>query len=211
MIKKEAYIFLNGEINIEDKFYKELFLEQRDIYCADGGIKFCETLNIVPKEIWGDLDSSDEKIIKKYKEKGSEIKKFPVDKDFTDGELLIDYVISKGYSKVYLLGALGGRIDHELTNINLLSKYEELTILTEKEVVFFIGRKYTINNRKFSTVSFIPMSDKVKGLTLEGFKYPLNNYNLLRGESRCMSNILISDKGEISYDEGQLLCIINLM
>lgn len=209
--KRRAYIFLNGEMNIKNKFYEDILKnEDGDIYCADGGAKYCLELNKIPKEIWGDFDSIEEEKLQEFEEKGSILKKFPSHKDFTDGELIIEYVHKKKYQEIFILGGLGGRLDHQLTNINLLSKYENIYILTEKELVFFVGKKYTINNRKNHIVSFIPMSDKVTGLTLKGFEYPLDKYVLKRGDSRCISNILIQDQGQISYETGELICIINI-
>jgi len=45
--------------------------------------------------------------------------KFNVEKDYTDSELVLNE-IEKKYDKIYAIAALGGSIDHELTNINLL-------------------------------------------------------------------------------------------
>ena len=56
-------------------------------------------------------------------------------------------------------------------------------------------------------ISFVPLTLKVKGLTLDGFKYPLNNRHISIGSTLCISNELISDYGTFSFSEGILLVI----
>lgn len=46
-------------------------------------------------EIWGDFDSVPENILEKYEKSGVIIKRFPKDKDFTDGELILKYISEK--------------------------------------------------------------------------------------------------------------------
>ena len=60
-------------------------------------------------------------------------------------------------------------------------------------------------NRK---VSFIIFSDEVKALTLEGFKYNIENLDIKKGEARCISNIIVENKANLSIKSGSLLCII---
>ena len=43
----------------------------------------------------------------------------------------ISYLKDKNYNKIYCVGAFGGDIDHELTNINLIYKYENLYFIKE--------------------------------------------------------------------------------
>lgn len=208
MTKEKAYIFLNGQMDLTSKMYRELSKDGH-IYCADGGTEHCLKLGLVPREVWGDFDSLSSEKVKELEESGVKLKKFSSEKDFTDGELLLEYVHSKGYNYIYILGGLGGRLDHELTNINLISKYKNVYILSEKELVFFVQKKYTFINNVGKTISFIPFSNSVEDLNLRGFKYPLNNYKLLRGDSRCLSNIILEERAEVELKSGMLLCVIN--
>ena len=55
---KRAYLFLNGRLKGSKKFYFDFIKNNSgDIFCADGGANFCYELNLIPEEIWGDLDS----------------------------------------------------------------------------------------------------------------------------------------------------------
>lgn len=240
----KAVIFFSGELNGNTKFYIK-YLQNSDIYVADGGINLLEKINELektsyfPKEIWGDMDSISQK--KLFELSGNYIAKdensktypkivrFSSDKNYTDGELILEYVLKKKYETIYIVGALGGRIDHTLTNINLLFKYSNTIILSENEILFSVKSGDNIFDKlndlgllskkrsKNYIVSFIPYSDEIKDLSLIGYKYEVNNINLKRSDSRCMSNIFQNrnditqnKKGEIYFDSGQLICVVNI-
>ena len=113
----------------ENPYYKKLLENEKNIYCADGGTKYALDMGVVPLEIWGDLDSLDKSYIEKAKELNVKILKFNADKDFTDGELIVKYLSEKGFDKIYILGGLGGRTDHFLTNLNIVFKYDNLSLI----------------------------------------------------------------------------------
>jgi len=130
---KIAYLFFNGQLRGSKKFYSNLIEKQEgDIYCADGGANIAYQLNLIPKEIYGDLDSIRNEVKEFYQEKNVNFIKFKVEKDYTDSELVLNEVQDK-YDIVYCIAGLGGSIDHELTNINLLAKYSNLIFISEKE------------------------------------------------------------------------------
>lgn len=206
---KIAYIFFNGVLLGKEEFFKNFFKENNgDIFCADGGANLCYELKLIPNEIWGDLDSIDKNILKFYEEKNVTIKKFPKDKDFTDSELILNHIKEKSYDKIYCIGALGGDIDHELTNINLMFKYNNLYFLKENEILFKIEKEFEFKNLKDTKISFIPFSEKIENLSLNGFKYDVKNITLKKGDSLCISNIIKLDFAKIIFEEGKILCVI---
>lgn len=206
----KAFIFLNGEFSDSKDFYESLNIDNKHLYCADGGSKKALELGYIPKEVWGDFDSLDSKSFETLKSQNVTLKIFNKDKDFTDGELLISYVSSLNYDKIIVVGGFGGRIDHTLTNINLIFKYPKLTFVSEIEELFFVPQTFEINNKIGRTISFIPFSDNITNLTLKGFRYPLDKHILNRGDSTCLSNIIAEQKAFISYSEGKLLGSITL-
>ncbi|MFV0579668.1 MAG: thiamine diphosphokinase [Fusobacterium ulcerans] len=206
---KTAYVFFNGQLEGSREFYIKLLAKEKgDIYCADGGANHLETLGILPLEIWGDLDSVTKEIIEKYRNNKVTIKKFPKDKDYTDGELILQHISKMDYDKINIIGGLGGRIDHLLTNLNLIFKFKNLMFVTEKEKIFSIEKKAELTELNGKTISFVPFSEKVEGLTLEGFKYPLNKYTLYQGDSICMSNVAVEDRCRVTFDTGKLMGIV---
>jgi len=205
---KIAYLFLNGELKGSKKFYLDFIKNHKgDIYCADGGANFTYELDLIPKKIYGDLDSIKNEVKEFYQEKNVNFIKFKVEKDYTDSELVLNEIQDK-YDVIYCIGGLGGSIDHELTNINLLEKYSNLIFISEKEKIFKIDTIYKFNNMINTKVSFIIFSDKVEALTLKGFKYNIENLNIKKGETRCISNIIVENKANLSIKSGSILCII---
>ena len=205
---KIAYLFLNGELRGNKNFYLN-FIENHkgDIYCADGGANICYELNLIPKEIYGDLDSIKNDIKEFYQEKNVKFIKFKVEKDYTDSELVLNEIKNK-YDVIYCIAGLGGSIDHELTNINLLAQYNNLIFISEKEKIFKVDSDYEFNNIIDTKVSFIIFSDEVKSLSLKGFKYNIENLDIKKGEARCISNIIVGNKANLSIKSGSLLCVI---
>ena len=206
---KFAYIFFNGKLLGNVEYFKNFFMQNiGDIFCADGGANLCYELNLIPNEIWGDLDSINENTLDFYNEKNVIIKKYPKEKDFTDSELILNYLKDKMYDKIYCIGAFGGNIDHELTNINLMFIYDNLYFLRENEMLFKIEKEFEFKNLLNTKISFIPFSEEVKNLTLTGFKYNVDNINLKKGQSLCMSNIIESNFVKITFEEGKILCVL---
>ena len=205
---KIAYLFFNGQLRGSKKFYSNLIEKQKgDIYCADGGANIAYQLNLIPKEIYGDLDSIKDEVKDFFTKENVKFIKFNVEKDYTDSELVLNE-IEKKYDKIYAIAALGGSIDHELTNINLLNRYSNLIFVSQKEKMFKIEKSYNFSNMKNKKVSFIIFSDKVKDLTLKGFKYDVENLDLTKGETRCVSNIIEKTEARLTLKNGALLCVV---
>ena len=205
---KIAYLFFNGQLRGSKKFYSNLIEKQEgDIYCADGGANFCYELTLIPKEIYGDLDSIKDEVKEFYQEKKVKFIKFKIEKDYTDSELLLNEIQNK-YDVIYCIAGLGGSIDHELTNINLLAKYSNLIFISEKEKIFKIDSDSKFNDMINTKISFVIFSDQVKGLTLKGFKYSIENLDIKKGEARCISNIIVENKANLLIKSGSLLCVI---
>ena len=203
-----AYLFLNGELRGNKDFYLDFIKNHKgDIYCADGGANICYELDLIPKEIYGDLDSIRNEVKEFYQEKNVKFIKFKVEKDYTDSELVLNEIKNK-YDVIYCIAGLGGSIDHELTNINLLAQYNNLIFISEKEKIFKVDSDYDFNNIIDTKVSFIIFSDEVKSLSLKGFKYNIENLDIKKGEARCISNIIVKNKANLSIKSGSLLCVI---
>ncbi len=56
-------------------------------------------------------------------------------------------------------------------------------------------------------VSLLPFTPVVSGLTLEGFAYAVEDYDLCWGKARGVSNQLAAEEGRISFKEGVLLVV----
>ena len=86
---KIAYLFFNGQLRGSKKFYSDLIEKEKgDIYCADGGANIAYQLNLIPKEIYGDLDSNKDKVKNFYTKKNIKCNKINIEKEYRESELL---------------------------------------------------------------------------------------------------------------------------
>ncbi|MFD2616927.1 thiamine diphosphokinase [Terrilactibacillus laevilacticus] len=168
---------------------------------------------ITPVKSFGDFDSITTKEKEWIFNKEINVDMFPSEKDKTDLELAIDWVIEQNSSACMVMGATGGRLDHELLNIQLLYKlsehHVEACLLDRYNRISLLkpGVHSIISENSFQYVSFIPLTTEVKDLTLKGFKYKLDHTTIRVGSSRCISNEYKDAVGEVRFTEGHLLMI----
>ncbi len=181
------------------------------IICCDGGSKYLFEEGIIPHYIIGDLDSSIPQIIQFFETKNVVFKKFQTKKDETDMELCIDFAISLGVTEIIILGATGTRLDHTLTNINLLIKAEDAnvkaTIVDNNNEINITSNHIDIEGEKGDLVSLIPITTSVEGINTTGLDYALKNATMYIGKSLGVSNVMKNSKASVSIKNGYLLII----
>lgn len=210
-MSKNALLILNGELNLTKREI-DLLLEKKEIdklIAVDGGANRIKKINILPDLVIGDLDSLTKKNKKYYQSQKIEIIKHPVEKDQTDSELAIDYCLNNNFQKIYLTGALGGRFDQQLANLNLLEYIVELgleaKIISSHLEIALIKDQQKFINKKGYRLSLIAQTKIVKGLTITGCKYDLDNEDLKRSQTRGISNLIKADKAEVKLENGLLI------
>lgn len=210
-MSKNALLILNGELNLTKREI-DLLLEKKEIdklIAVDGGANRIKKINILPDLVIGDLDSLTKKNKKYYQSQKIEIIKHPVEKDQTDSELAIDYCLNNNFQKIYLTGALGGRFDQQLANLNLLEYIVELgleaKIISSHLEIALIKDQQKFINKKGYRLSLIAQTKIVKGLTITGCKYDLDNEDLKRSQTRGISNLIKTDKAEVKLENGLLI------
>ena len=208
----KTLIITGGNSNIE--FTKEYFLKYSFdlIIAVDKGLEIIDKLNIKPNYIIGDFDSINKDILKKYENSESKIIKLNPIKDLTDTHEGINLAIKDGATDIKILGGIGSRLDHTIGNIHVLKealdKNINCEIINENNKIQLINKNTTLkkdNNFKF--VSLIPLTTKVIGVTLKGFKYKIENIDLEIGKSLGISNEQIKDEANIELKDGILILI----
>ena len=203
-------VFLNGEYCYSNEFIKTI-TEKAFVFCADGGANACFRYNIKPNKIVGDLDSVDREILNYYKKEQVEIEKYPVDKDFSDFELILNLLQEENMisnNNIFILGALGGRIDYTINNLMLLEGLPNIIMISNNEEIYYRENPFVIESKKGTEVSFILLDDEITNMTLKGFKYNIENQKILRKTSKLMSNEIISNKSEVLFDKGKMLVVL---
>ncbi len=204
-------IISGGELN--SNFLKNFIKNNNinNVIAVDSGLELLDKNEISLNYIIGDFDSINKNILSKYENIAKVIKLNP-EKDFSDTHMALKLAIELKSDSIYILGAMGKRIDHALANIHILKEALEnnieCKILDENNEIelITIGEK-KLRNIEYKYVSLIPLTTKVEGVTLTGFKYPLNNATLEIGHSIGISNELIAKEATINLKLGILILI----
>jgi thiamine pyrophosphokinase len=200
---------------IEDEFLTDLLMRDKFsmIIAADNGLTAADRLKIPLDFIVGDFDSVPEEVLVKYQQKSTPIETFPTEKDKTDTQIAIELALMHNPSEIVIIGATGSRLDHVMANIHLLMLPMQVGVkaclLDSNNKIYLSQESFTIEKDKQygSYVSLLPFTEKVNGLTLKGFKYPLNNVILVAGSSIGVSNEIKEEKALIEFSKGILLVI----
>lgn len=192
----------------------------RDRICliaADKGLEFFMKAGLLPDTVVGDFDSLSEEGKKYLRDNGSlKVKRLKPEKDDSDTQSAVTYAVSEGGKNILILGATGSRLDHLMANIELLVLGEklgaEISIMDANNYIRLVKSGTVLKKKgqfgKF--VSFFPLGGDVKGLTLEGFKYPLNEYCLTVSDSGLtVSNEIKEEKAMVTFTSGTLMMIMS--
>ncbi|NLJ97079.1 MAG: thiamine diphosphokinase [Clostridiales bacterium] len=198
---------------VDQTFLDALFLEEQYsmVIVADRGLLVADNLKLPIDYILGDFDSVLPELLSKYKGKTTPIKIFPTKKDKTDTEIALDLALEQSPSYIHIVGATGSRMDHTMANIELLLKAMNqnvnTAIIDTNNKIYLKKDNFIIKKEKQygDYISLIPFSHQIEGLTLKGFKYPLDSITLKAGSSLGISNEIIEDEGIIEFSKGILL------
>ena len=213
---KTGLIITGGKLDLA---FAGSFLENESVDCVisvDAGLEYTKSLGLVPQAVVGDFDTIKPAILEEYKaipEILWDVHK--PEKDETDTELAVNTALKLGCNRIFILGATGGRLDHEWSNLHLLKqcldlKAEACLLDTQNKVSLLSKGKTFFGPRKFGKyVSFLPLTEKVCGITLTGFKYPLYEKNISIGAEAglCISNEIVEENASLEFHDGILICV----
>ncbi|MDO4393348.1 MAG: thiamine diphosphokinase [Bacillota bacterium] len=182
------------------------------IICTDGGYDIAVKYGIKPDCLLGDLDS-----IKAPVPEDIPVIKFDPVKDYTDLHLAIEETLKLGASHIEIWGGIGGRFDHTMANIQLLTAfYKKCDRLILKDganeaMILASGVKHTISARDGWYLSLFSLSDTCKPLEILGTKYQVTDFTLTRDYPIAVSNEFASENATIKTDSGTLLLVLSKM
>lgn len=213
---KTCLIITGGKLELA---FARSFLENGKfdkVIAVDAGLEAVEALGLVPDYIVGDFDTVDASVIERFRRYPFIVwEQHRPEKNETDTELARSLALTLGCQKMVFLGATGGRIDHMLGNLHTLyacmERGIEAYIVDAQNRICLLdeGKTFCRSSLWGKYVSFLPYTEEVKGITLKGFKYPLNGRDIRRGQETglCISNELAEDTAVISFEEGILICV----
>ena len=206
------------------------------LIAADRGLEFFLDYLILPDVVIGDFDSLSEDgknflemqsedipyggmlewKLQKGEGKVVEVVRLRPEKDDSDTQSAMNYAIQNGAKEIVILGVTGNRVDHLMANFGLLilaQKQDTEVALADRYNYMKLITSGTILKKaeQFGKyVSFFPLGGDVTGLTLEGFKYPLDKYHLTTADSGLtVSNEISEEYAKVTYESGTLLMIMS--
>jgi len=168
---EKVAVIANGAVEDYDQMLPAV--KGYDQYIAvDGGLNHCAALGVTPLFLVGDMDSVDPDMKKKFPQL-KELK-FERDKDATDLELALEFLIKKEPKSITIFAGFGDRVDHSLANLILLTRYPGKVFLeTATEILGVINKQLELETHAGQTFSLLPMNGPVFGITTDGLKWEL--------------------------------------
>ena len=214
-----------GGSEIEEDFRKEGKKDEdpcdaRIFVAVDGGLERLLALGIEPDLVLGDFDS----LWKKYGSYLEEVRRtsperivrLPREKDDTDTLHALRVCMERGCREFVRLGALGGRLDHTMANIQCLAwlrKNDAVGYLVGKDTIVTVLSEETIlfPENLTCTFSMFALDSRLTGVTLEGMKYPLTDGVVDNTFPIGVSNeIRPGDRAGVTVRDGLALVILQM-
>ncbi len=190
-------------------YFPASFKKAELVIACDAGYVHAQRAEIIPDVLIGDFDS--------YKGElpgGPEIIRTKPEKDDTDTMMALKLAIKRGYRRIMLVGALGGRVDHMLANISLVAfaatKGADLQIVDGHHQIFAVRNgKRRVPKSSWRNLSVFAFDTECTGVTLRGVKYPLEGATLTNTFALGVSNEFTEDVAEISVESGILIVVLS--
>ena len=167
------------------------------LIAVDAGLEHLLRIDTLPDHLVGDFDSLDEsyrELVDRMEEAHPEsVTRLNPVKDDTDAMAAVMIGMERGYRRFYIYGGMGGRLDHTLGNLQLLTYLRERGckgyLMDEKTMVTVIrGETIRFHETFDGTVSLVALSDAVPDVTIRGMKYETEHVTLVNGTTLGISN-----------------------
>ena len=175
---------------------------------ADAGYRTAKSLGEGIDLLLGDFDSLGEDSIPK----DVECLRVPAEKDFTDTQLAAETAIKRGATELVIIGGLSGRLDHTMSNLALLEdcfRHGIHAVMTDgrNRARYLESTSTLIARSGFRYLSILAADKVVKGVSVEGCRYPLKNATLKREYQYAVSNEITGNCALISVKKGGIFLI----
>ncbi len=197
----KAFLYIGGEIRPENIL--EHPGEDDLIIAADSGYRNAERMGVTPSLVLGDFDSFPLGKVPK----STEILQVPAEKDDTDTQLAVSVALEKGAKELVIIGGLDGRLDHTLSNLAILEdlnqKHIRAVITDGRNRVRFVKNDGVILLRDgYQYFSVIAADPVIKGVSIDGCKYPLKKAKIQKTQQFAVSNEIVGNCALIEIRRG---------
>jgi thiamine pyrophosphokinase len=184
------------------------------VVAADSGLHLADGLGLRVDCVVGDMDSADPALVDTAERRGASVERHRPDKDATDLELALLAAQRHGVDRILIVGGAGGRLDHFLANVGLLTspRFADVQIealFGDARVSVARGRPgpVELDGRVGELVTLLPVGGDARGITTKGLEYPLQSEDLPLGTTRGVSNVVVDTPASVALDDGTLLVV----
>ena len=201
-----AFIYTGGAVRAE---YITEHPKADDLcIAADQGYHTAKALGERIDLLLGDFDS----IGSVPRDEGVEIRQVPAEKDYTDTQLAVEIALERGAEDIVIIGGLSGRLDHTLSTLAILedlyARGVYCTVTDDQNRARYMKSTSTLIARSpYKYLSIIAADEVVKGVDIEGCKYPLKKATLRRSHQFAVSNEIMGNVAFISVKKGGVFMI----
>lgn len=193
--------------------------EEDCLIAVDDGFTYLLQMGILPDLCIGDFDSlqpqSRDALEEIRRQTPERIVTLPVEKDDTDTMAAVRIGLRKGYLRFDIYGALGGeRISHTIANLQVLNFIKDQGgqgyIMDARQMLFLVRNETREFHQGFhGEFSVFAVDPIVKGVTLKGMKYELENGTLSNAfPIGCSNEIAGGEKASVTVSEGTALVVV---
>ena len=174
------------------------------VIAVDGGYASLGTLGQEPDLAMGDFDSLG------YVPEAENVQVYPTHKNASDLEIALDEVVARGFARAIVYGALGGRLDHTVANLQMCARFAESGMEMElvgrdESVAILAGpAAYELCAQQGSTVSVFSATEVSTGVVERGFEYSFDDTVLSNRTSRGLSNETVEELAVVEVEQGTL-------
>ncbi len=209
-MERICYIFGAG-----DRSSHTITLNADDlVIAADGGFDYLEEIGLRADIVLGDFDS-----VISY-DLPSDAIRYPKDKDDTDMMIAIKMGLEKGYKEFSIFGGLGGRLDHTIGNIQLLTYLskngasgtlycDDYAIQVVNSGSIVLGKDTTFNVAG-NLCSVFALDRHCHNVTIQGLKYEVTGADWYNHLPIGVSNEFTGKRAIVSCTKGSIAVLYHM-
>lgn len=190
---------MKGRILLNGEPYRAAMVGDALTVCCDGALRWAQG-KVKIDLCAGDFDSLG------FVPPGAAV--YPAEKDYTDGEIALEYLLDRGCDEICIYGGGGGRDDHFFGNLQLLvagyRRGARTVLRTAYTDIYCASGKIVWRGLRGRTISLAPVGESAHIIESEGLRYPLCDLTLRAGSCRGISNVAEADEAHVVCDAGTL-------
>jgi thiamine pyrophosphokinase len=171
---------------------------------VDKGALLCASKGLMMDMAVGDFDSIHPSDLDKIKQHAKHVVMLNQQKDESDSEVAVTHWVDR-VDKIILIGGLGGRLDHQYVNLQLMFQYPKIHLIDDQNHMFVAQHSMEIEREHFDYLSLFALEPSL--ISLKHVKYPLDKQTILPTDRYTLSNEFLDGVAHLIIEKGKLLII----